>query len=60
MTEEPNVSAEQAVERSWLRLRRAHHHKQDNKGADRWNQIGENNHLAEAVAETYRRRRREA
>lgn len=52
--------AKKAVARSWSRLRKAHVHREDNAGAKRWNEIGESNHLAEAVAATYRRRRREA
>jgi len=55
--EEPQVSADQAVQRSWLKLRRAHKHKADNKDAQRWDAIGESDHLAEAVAATWIRGR---
>ena len=56
VTEEPQMSAEQAIERSWLRLRRAHLHRRDNPGAKRWDEIGEKNHFAESVAESFRQK----
>ena len=44
------MSAEEAVQRSWLRLRRAHQHKQHNEGAERWRRIDDRNNFGAAIA----------
>ena len=66
MTEEDPVSAEDAQRRSWGRLRRGIIRKRDNEAARqweeidaRWEEIDVHNHLAEAVAKTWTRPRRE-
>lgn len=58
MTEEEPMSADEAIRRSWLRLRRAHKHREENPTARRWEEIAERNHFAEAAAATFRREQR--
>jgi hypothetical protein len=60
VTEENHLSAEDAQRRSWARLRRGIIRKRDNEAVRRWEEIDArweeidiNNHLAEAVRETW-------
>jgi hypothetical protein len=55
MEEEPRVSADEAIKRSWSRLRRAHLHRTENPAARRWEEIGEMNHFAAAAAAAFKR-----
>jgi hypothetical protein len=55
VTEEPQMSADEAVARSWKRLRRAHRHRVENPAAKRWDDINDRNHFAEAAAATFKR-----
>jgi hypothetical protein len=47
--EEPVLSAEEAVQRSWIRLRRAVNHRSHNEDADRWRRINDRNNFSAAV-----------
>ena len=43
--EDRNVSAEQAVERGWAKLRRALAHKRENPEAQKWRDINDRNNF---------------
>ena len=58
--EDQQMSSDEAKRRSWLRLRRAHLHKEINAEAREWREIGERNHFGpsfeKAVQAALRRR----
>lgn len=47
--EEPQMSSDEAVNRSWWRLRRAHIHKETNPEARQWREMNEHNHFGPSL-----------
>lgn len=46
---EPEMSSDEAKQRSWLRLRRAHIHKETNPEARQWREMNEHNHFGQSI-----------
>ena len=58
--EEPMGEADDALRRSWARLRRNHEKRINNTGAREWEEIDARNHFGEGVEAAMRRWARES